>query len=604
MAWTAGDQGLLQGSTSYLSMLHDEGRNMAYAAALKASDPHLVLDLGAGTGLLAALACKAHGNCSAVACEVYDQCAHVAELVLRENGLAERVKVVNKVASELELGEDLPEKADLCVFELFDSALLGESIIPILRDAKARLLKPNCQFIPRKVKVKAMLVSCPKLGSANVPELRGAAWPLMLGQLGLGGTEEVFVRRSEVWDAFEIDFAHLPSTPCAQVSHVKVSGQVEAVAWWWELDLGGQVHSSWTKAASPEETTPARHHWRPCISFLAPKCLAEGEAAITAAFDDEGVWFAWGSGLPPRWLEGVTSVPPERERFLMAFNQNFQAALAQLGREAGPNPMLLLAEDFLSLRSLAEVVKVAQVPLRPKAFARLVERGVWPEGFSRVEAEATASPETTVVVEPFVLGEARPWALCAHLARRLDRVEAKKALPSAVTIMAVLVECAGTWLARQPLGDLCGVSMAAANPFLVPQRPVPLECHLCETAWRPLSSPQPLLQFSLPGLCKGRGECRLEATGEGQCHAVVFWAEFQVTGRCLSTGPTSAPDGWCQAMQLLEKPVDLSAGSMLSVEMTVEDGEADILIDCSDGNASKRQRKNHRIFHSLSPCFS
>ena len=30
------------------------------------------------------------------------------------------------------------------------------------------------------------LKSCqgPKLGSANVPELRGAAWPLMLGQMG------------------------------------------------------------------------------------------------------------------------------------------------------------------------------------------------------------------------------------------------------------------------------------------------------------------------------------------------------------------------------------------------------------------------------------
>lgn len=261
----------------------------------------------------------------------------------------------------------------------------------------------------------------------------------------------------------------------------------------------------------------------------------------------------------------------------MASSSNFQGAMAQLGREAGPNPLLLPAEDFLSLQNLAKVVKVAQVPLRPKAFARLVERGLWPEGFCRVDPEATASPETTVIVEPFVLGEARPWALCAQLARRLDRVQAKKALPSGLTIVAVLVECKGTWLARQPLSDLCGISMAAANPFLVPERPVALECHLCEMAWRPLSRPQAVLHLSLPGLCKGQGECRLEAHSKGMCHAVVFWAEFQVStasGPCLSTGPASAPNGWCQAMQLLEEPMDLSVGSMLSVEMAVEDGEA------------------------------
>ncbi|CAK9046403.1 tRNA(Met) cytidine acetyltransferase TmcA, partial [Durusdinium trenchii] len=116
-----------------------DDENAAYDAALRAVGraPELVLDLGAGTGLLAALACQAHPSCRAVACEVYERCAHVAGLVLKENGLQERVKVVNKVASDLEVGEDLPRKADLCIFELFDSQLLGESILPILRDAQA-----------------------------------------------------------------------------------------------------------------------------------------------------------------------------------------------------------------------------------------------------------------------------------------------------------------------------------------------------------------------------------------------------------------------------------------------------------------------------------
>eukprot|EP00435_Cladocopium_sp_Y103_P059585 s971_g21.t1 len=142
---------------------------------------------------------------------------------------------------------------------------------------------------------------------------------------------------------------------------------------------------------------------------------------------------------------------------------------------------------------------------------------------------------------------------------------------------------------------------SATNPFLVPERPVALECHLCEMAWRPLSRPQAVLHLSLPGLCKGQGECRLEAHSKGMCHAVALWAEFQVSrtsGPCLSTGPTSAPNGWCQAMQLLEEPMDLSAGSMLSVEMAVEDSEADIRIDCANG-AVKRQRKTWLEFLSF-----
>ena len=32
--------------------------------------------------------------------------------------------------------------------------------------------------------IRRLSISGPKLGSANPPELRGAAWPMMLGQMG------------------------------------------------------------------------------------------------------------------------------------------------------------------------------------------------------------------------------------------------------------------------------------------------------------------------------------------------------------------------------------------------------------------------------------
>ncbi|CAJ1334388.1 unnamed protein product, partial [Effrenium voratum] len=409
---------------------------------------------------------QAHPACSAVACEVYDRCAEVAVRVLAQNGLSHRAKVVNKVASDLEVGSDLPRRADVCVFELFDSQLLGESILPILRDAQARLLRPDCTFVPRRVTVRCRLVSCPTLAPADLPELRGAAWPLMLGQMSPGFQSgvagEVLTALSDAWDAFDIDFGRLPEVPRAERSTVKVTraGAAHGVAWWWELDLGGGLrHSSWTTAARSDEARPARNHWRPCLSFLGRLDVEEGqEVAVTAAHDDEGVWFTWGcQGVPPRWLEGVTRIPPERERLLMAASETWSAPLRAAAAEAAAHggPVLLLpAEDCLSLGVMAE--GLGSVPgrvLKPKHLAQCD---------TPMPGVAVLGPDeavAAVVLEPFALGDELPWLKAFRCLPGGAHVPA--AAHGGVTILAVLVECEGAWLARQPLGKLCGVSMEA-----------------------------------------------------------------------------------------------------------------------------------------------
>lgn len=51
-----------------------------------------------------------------------------------------------------------PKKADLCTSELLDSGLLGEGVLPSLRDAWKRHLKPDAIILPRAARVVAMLV--------------------------------------------------------------------------------------------------------------------------------------------------------------------------------------------------------------------------------------------------------------------------------------------------------------------------------------------------------------------------------------------------------------------------------------------------------------
>ena len=59
------------------------------------------------------------------------------------------------------LCSDLPTQVDVVVTELVDSGLLGEHILPVLRHARAHLLKPGGRVIPWKGQ------SEPRLGSAQ-----------------------------------------------------------------------------------------------------------------------------------------------------------------------------------------------------------------------------------------------------------------------------------------------------------------------------------------------------------------------------------------------------------------------------------------------------
>lgn len=71
-------------------------------------------------------------------------------LSICRNGVGDRVTVINKLSGDLQPGVDLPERGvDVIVTELVDSGLLGERIIPVLTDARARgLLAHGGRVVP------------------------------------------------------------------------------------------------------------------------------------------------------------------------------------------------------------------------------------------------------------------------------------------------------------------------------------------------------------------------------------------------------------------------------------------------------------------------
>jgi type II protein arginine methyltransferase len=146
-------------------MMNDEVRNRAYSDALKIAvgDGDVVLDIGTGSGLLSMMA-AASGAERVITCETSKVIAEAAKEIVAFNGYRGKISVLNKKSTDLIVGEDLPQRADLIVSEVFSSEFVGEGARATILDANRRLLKEGGRMIPQSGKIKIALID-------NSPEI-------------------------------------------------------------------------------------------------------------------------------------------------------------------------------------------------------------------------------------------------------------------------------------------------------------------------------------------------------------------------------------------------------------------------------------------------
>jgi protein arginine N-methyltransferase 7 len=137
--------------TWHFSLVRDTARNAAYDAALRRAvrPGSRVLDIGAGTGLLAMMAARA-GAAHVVTCEANPVVAERTAAIVAHNGFADRIKVIAKNSNALEIGVDIDEPVDILVSEIIADNLLGEYVLPTMERAVPRLLKPGATIIPAR----------------------------------------------------------------------------------------------------------------------------------------------------------------------------------------------------------------------------------------------------------------------------------------------------------------------------------------------------------------------------------------------------------------------------------------------------------------------
>jgi predicted RNA methylase len=152
----------------HFRMMNDVARNRAYDAAIRravAPDTH-VLEIGTGSGLLAMMAARA-GARRVSTCEQVEAIAETAAEIVRRNGFADRVTVIPKRSTQLTVGVDLPERADLLISEILSDQLLAEHVLSSTAHARQNLLKPGGAMIPRAVAAVVRLVGGPFLREAT-----------------------------------------------------------------------------------------------------------------------------------------------------------------------------------------------------------------------------------------------------------------------------------------------------------------------------------------------------------------------------------------------------------------------------------------------------
>ena len=143
----------------HFAMMNDEGRNNAYFSAIKLAidDGSFVLEIGTGSGLLSMMA-AANGAEKVVTCETSRTLAETAKKIIYSNGYGEKISVVNKKSTDLIIGEDLPQRADVVISEILSSEFVGEGVRSTILDANKRLLKKTGRMIPQSGSIRISLL--------------------------------------------------------------------------------------------------------------------------------------------------------------------------------------------------------------------------------------------------------------------------------------------------------------------------------------------------------------------------------------------------------------------------------------------------------------
>ncbi|KMZ57483.1 putative Protein arginine n-methyltransferase [Zostera marina] len=305
------NQNTFLATTSYLDMLNDTYRNMAYRRAIEntITEPCHVIDIGAGTGLLSMMAARVMDEVSGsevedgrnvTAFESYLPMGKLMRKVLKENAMEKKIRIVHKRSDEVEMGVDIHSPAYVMVSEILDSELLGEGLIPSLQHAHDVLLVKNPKTVPYRATIYGQLVessflqklhdlySCEvevsdglhlvPFGSKRILGIKPKQYAMQCSAM----SKEIKLL-SEPFRIFEFEFSKRPESQREIDLHINTTkdGVIHAIISWWVLQLDSTGHifystaPEWIQSSKNQESQPHISgfqnwcdHWKQCVWFV------------------------------------------------------------------------------------------------------------------------------------------------------------------------------------------------------------------------------------------------------------------------------------------------------------------------------------------------
>ncbi len=276
------------------SMALDRVRNEAYACGLRRVIKHdsVVLDLGAGTGVLGLMAARLGAK------HVYlvepEDVITVAEKNVRANGLQDKVTCIQGRIEDVQL----PEQVDVIISVLTGNFLLTEDLLGTLFQTRDTLLKPGGHLMPGAASMEAVPVSVPELHAEEIGAWSATQHEVDLGSARTYAANTIFYGPSHLREAtylaepktlHTLDFRESDySTVDARVEfEVTETGACHGFIGWLNIQLG----DSWLSTSPRDKPL----HWSPVFLPLDPPLELEKGQRVSFALHRApfGEW-TWG----------------------------------------------------------------------------------------------------------------------------------------------------------------------------------------------------------------------------------------------------------------------------------------------------------------------
>lgn len=300
----------------YGFMIADNARMDAYTEALRRAvkPDSIVLDIGAGTGVFALLACQ-FGARRVYAIEPADA-IQIARKIAAANGYADRIECIQKLSTEV----TLPERADVVISDLRGRLpFLGRHISSIA-DARARLLKPGGTLISQRDDVWVAIVEAEETYDEHLSHWNkygldmSAAWRVVTNTTGWRLKEEgaeILLAEPRLWTTLDYATISDPNVAGEMSFDVARDGTGHGMLVWFDATMADGVGFS----SAPGAENRPKVYGRSFFPWPQPVELKEGDrinARLEARLvSDEYVY---------RWETTIKSLDSERVK--ASFNQS------------------------------------------------------------------------------------------------------------------------------------------------------------------------------------------------------------------------------------------------------------------------------------------